>query len=81
MVLPDPDCELGYPVTQLQRILDAQQMNRLQLWMWGQTASICEGRRYDYETDEWTDTGCGPHGVVYYKHDVERWLNAHRIID
>lgn len=81
MDLPPPDCTLGYPVVQLQRVLDEQQMRRLELWMRGQTGAICDGRRYDHLAREYAPTGCGPHGMVIYVSDVRRWAAGQPIVD
>jgi hypothetical protein len=81
MRLPPPECELGYPVSQLEQLLDEQQMSRLHLWMRGQTGAICDGTRYDHDIDALLPSGCGPHGLVYYPWDVERWAAARPIVD
>lgn len=81
MDVPPPDCELGYPLAQLRTFLDPQAIQRLVLWMEGQTGAICAGRRYDYDEGRYVDTGCGPHGGVIYAHDVRRWLRGDAIID
>jgi hypothetical protein len=76
-----PACELGYPRDQLERLLDAQQLARLDHWMRGQTVGVCDGRRYDHEARQYQDTGCGPHGACVYCWDLERWLRGEPIID
>jgi hypothetical protein len=50
-------------------------------WVEGQTYAICDGRRYDRDARTHMDTGCGPHGAVYYRHDVARFLNNQPVID
>jgi len=79
--MPKPECESGYPISQLEQVFDAQQMARFMVWMDGQTMSICEGRRYSYEHKKYFATNCGPHGTVAYVHDVERFLRAGQVID
>lgn len=78
--MDSPQCELGYPVSQLETLL-GDRMTELNDWMYGQTAAICEGRKYNYETHEYESTDCGPHGVVYYSWDVQRFLDGRPIID
>jgi hypothetical protein len=79
--LPEPICRSGYPISQLESFLGDQGMRRLNLWMEGQTGSICDGRRYDHENRCYVPTGCGPHGMVYYTHDVKRWAEGLPIVD
>ena len=50
-------------------------------WMNGQTEALCEGREYNYETDEYEPTGEGPHGLVTYRQDVERFLLGLPVVD
>jgi len=83
--LPPSDCPHGYPVAQLEQVLDEQQSRRLMHWMYGQTMTLCEGRFWDEETKEYVADECGPpprgHGAVIYTHDLERFLRAGPIID
>lgn len=80
--LPEPECEGGYPWTQLQQLFDEQQRNRLHQWMNGQTMMLCEGRRYNHATMEYEESCNGvAHGGVVYAHDLERFLRAGPIID
>lgn len=71
--LPEPACQLGYTSEQLALIFDFG-LGAFQRWMRGQTAAICDGRRYDYDKREYEPTGCGPHGVIVYAHDVRQYL-------
>lgn len=80
--LPEPECELGYPHSQLEEMFDEQQMKRLHLWMAGQTQAICEGKLYDHGKGEYYPCCDGTaHGYVMYAHDVRRWLSAGPILD
>lgn len=75
-----PDCELGFPTAQVEQIL-AEDFAAFAHWMRGQTMAICEGRRYDHDTHEYTPTGCGPHGPVVYPWDLDNYLRGGRIHD
>lgn len=81
--LGEPECPLGYPVTQLENTLGMQEMYALHWWMRGQTAAICEGRRYSHADKRYEPDACAghPHGVVYYRWDVERWARMDPVID
>lgn len=72
-IIPDPPCWLGYPRDAVEQIL-AEDIERYDAWMRGQTVGICDGTKYDYDRREYERTGCGPHGVVVYAHDLERYL-------
>lgn len=78
--LEDPECELGYTEEQLERIL-GDRYQEFNFWMSGQTMSICDGRAYNYNLKKYEPTGCGPHGVVVYSWDLDRFLNNLPIID
>jgi hypothetical protein len=75
-----PECELGYPVDQLMRIL-GDRFSEFLKWMTGQTFTSCTGTRYNYLAEEYEPTGCGPHGFVYYEWDVKRFLSGLPVID
>lgn len=80
MNLTDPECSYGYPVSQLERELNADTFERLNKWMYGQTGAICTGSRYNHETREYEETGhsCG---YVIYSGDVRRFLAGSPVID
>ena len=80
MTLPDPECQYGYTEEQLSTIL-GERIDAFNHWMRGQTMSICDGRRYDYDKGEYEDTGCGPHGVITYRWDVQRFIDGRPIVD
>jgi hypothetical protein len=65
----------------LNMVMDAERLEEFIKWMHGQTVGVCDGRRYDYNANTFRDTGCGPHGPVYYRHDVARYLNNQPVID
>jgi hypothetical protein len=73
MTIPKPECQLGYPESQLKEIL-GDRLEDFNLWMRGQTIAGCDGRRYDHDKKEYQPTGCGPHGYVIYSWDLERYL-------
>lgn len=78
--LSEPECDMGYPVDQLEREMSTGAFVALQKWMYGQTMGLCTGQKYSHETKEYYETGhvCGP---VYYKWDVDRFLAGHPVID
>jgi len=79
--IPAPDCESGYTYNQLLEILGDDLPNFNQ-WMRGQTMALCEGRRYNHETKEYTPK-CGgvAHGGVVYPWDLARYLDGLPVID
>lgn len=80
--LPIPECEAGFPYTQLMEIMDPQQFARLETWLYGQTVALCDGRLYNYETREYESCCNGvAHGRVIYPHDVHRFLRGWPVID
>lgn len=83
MMLPEPLCSSGYPWYQIkEEILDAGELAKFSDWMYGQTMSICNGRRYSHETKEYQES-CGgvAHGGVVYPWDLQRFLAGRPIID
>lgn len=75
-----PACHYGYDREQIEQLM-ADDLDRFDRWMRGQTIAICDGREYDYEASEYRETGCGPHGGVVYAHDVANYLNGGQIRD
>lgn len=75
-----PECKDGYTDEQITRIMGAR-LYEFQQWMHGQTGAICEGREYNHETQEYEDTGEGPHGYITYRQDVERFLLGLPVVD
>jgi hypothetical protein len=73
--LPQPECESGYPVTQVEAIL-GDRMTEFNRWMRGQTGAICDGRKYDHNKREYHNTNCGPHGMVVYAWDLRQFLDG-----
>lgn len=78
--LEPPECELGYTVEQLQRIL-GDRYEEFLFWMRGQTLAACQGKRYNHSAKEYEETGCGPHGFAYYAWDLQRFLDNRPVID
>ena len=73
MTLPEPECPYGYTYGQLEDIL-CSRIDEFGHWMRGQTMMLCDGRRWNPETEQY-ETGCDkPHGVVVYQYDLERFL-------
>ncbi len=80
MTLEKPECSIGYPQSQLERIL-GDRLDEFNRWMNGQTMTLCDGRSYCYECKQYRETGCGPHGPVVYQWDLGRYLAGKPIID
>jgi len=68
MTLPDPICQYGYTQEQLHAIFGAR-LHEFEKWFTGQTGAICD------------DPGCGEHGLVVYRWDVERYVAGRPVID
>lgn len=78
--LPEPECELGYTLSQLVNIM-GDRIREFDSWLSGQTVALCDGRAYDPQTEEYYNTGCGPHGSVVYYWDVKRFLDGEQVVD
>lgn len=81
MLMPAPECELGYPEAQLKEIFSEDQFKMFLSLMRGQTFGFCDGSYYDHQEQRSISTGCGPHKFVYYSWDVERFLDNKPVID
>lgn len=83
MKIEEPQCPHGYPESQLREMLDDDGLANFKQWMVGQTASICQGLEYDHDLGEYVETQCAsnPHGVVYYRSDLVRFLKHLPVID
>lgn len=81
MILPTPDCELGFSQRQLEDVFPPEKFKEFIYWMRGQTSAICDGKTYDPQLKCSLPSGCGPHGYVYYPWDVERFLDGRPIVD
>lgn len=75
-----PDCQLGYPRSQVIALV-GDRLAEFDQWMNGQTIALCDGRAYNYDRREYEDTGCGPHGMIAYRWDMERFLRGGPILD
>jgi hypothetical protein len=80
MSLNAPECSYGYPMSQLEREMDAETLARFQAWIYSQTMAICDGRRYNRDTGEYDPTGHA-HGLVAYQWDVECFLGGGEVVD
>lgn len=78
--LAEPACKYGYTDEQITRIMGAR-LYDFQKWMHGQTGAICDGAEFNYETNQHEATGCGPHGYITYRQDVERFLLGLPVVD
>lgn len=82
MGLPKRECQLGYPEAQVRQIMETtNRFDTFRDWMRGQTVAVCNGREFDREAQGYKPTGCGPHGVVYYRQDILRFLEGRPVID
>jgi hypothetical protein len=68
-------CQLGVTQAELREIL-GDRYDPFLGWMHGQTMAICEGRQFNYETRQYEPSGCGPHGLVAYRWDLEKFLQG-----
>jgi len=74
IVLPKPDCKLGYTQSQIEQIVGTALMPKFNEFMRGQTLGICEGKQYDPEINGYRLSNCGPHGIVTYPCDVQNFF-------
>lgn len=81
-MIPDPECESGYPWSQIETFLGVERTEELMRWMRGQTMTLCEGRRYSHDTEDYSEK-CGgvAHGPVVYAWDLERFMRGGPILD
>jgi hypothetical protein len=79
--LPLPECQLGYTKKQISEIFTFDE-SLFRRWMRGQTVSVCEGRSYNHDTQEYEES-CGgvAHGIVYYPWDVQRFIDGLPVVD
>jgi len=78
--MPEAECTFGYTDEQVTRVMGAR-LYDFRKWMRGQTGGICDGMEWSYEKNEYEKTGCGPHGYVTYRQDVERFLLGLPMVD
>lgn len=76
-----PECKFGYPETQLREIWTEDKFKDFMKWMRGQTFSVCDGTLFDGELNRMVGSGCGPHGYVFYAHDVTNFVTGGPILD
>lgn len=79
-MFPEPDCTHGYSFDLLEETLGAARFAELMDWMRGQTMMLCDGRRYDHDTQEYYETH-DAHGPVVYTWDIQRFLRGGPILD
>ena len=80
IIMPKPECEQGYPDAQVRAIM-GDRYNEFMRWMTGQTMAICDGSYYDHSSRSKKLSGCGPHDVIVYSWDAQRFLEGRPIID
>lgn len=80
--MPKPECESGYPWYQIREILGVKRTKELSEWMYGQTMTRCEGRRYNHSIRAYEES-CGgvSHGGVVYPWDLQRFMDGGPVID
>lgn len=77
----EPECELGYTRAQIEEMF-GDQVGQFDRWMRGQTIGLCEGRGYNFDTEEYEPVcGGAAHGPAYYRWDVARYKAGLPIID
>ena len=83
VTLPPPNCQLGYPKDQVEAIVvkNGRDVDEFWSWMRGQTMGICDGARWNPETQSHDQTHCGPHGACVYRNDLCRFLDRLPVID
>ena len=74
-------CKLGMTSANLASVFSEEELEDLHHWMRGQTGAICEGVEWDYATEDYIESGCGPHGYIVYTGDVERFVLGLPVID
>jgi hypothetical protein len=79
--LPAPQCRGGYPAYQVEEIL-GDRAEEFWAWMRGQTMMLCNGERYNHDTQMY-EASCGgvAHGTVVYPWDLLRFLEGRAVID
>ena len=70
MTLEISECYMGYPRSQVERVVGPERIKEFDRWMYGQTAAICQGENCQVS-----------HGTVIYPWDVKRFLEGRPIID
>lgn len=78
--LPEPECRHGYTIGQVRDMLGSR-FEAFCHWMRGRTMSMCDDIRYNYETGKSEPSGCGPHGTIIYRTDVEQFLAGGEPLD
>lgn len=75
-------CPIGLTEDDLEKLF-GDELEDFKKWMVGQTFSICTGERYDFDQNAYTSSSCfpNPHGYVYYRGDVERYILGLPVID
>lgn len=76
-----PECHLGYTRAQVVDVF-GDRVGEFDHWMRGQTIGLCEGKRYNYETEEYEPACEGvAHGPAWYPWDVQRFIRGDPVID
>ena len=79
--LPAPACECGFTRDQVEAIM-GERIAVFDKWMYGQTMTLCEGKKYDHDKKEYQEACSGvAHGPVVYDHDLRGFLARRPITD
>lgn len=80
---PYDECPLGLTENELTLLLTKGELEGFYQWMIGQTAALCDGRSFNYGLSKYEPTVCAdnPHGPVYYRWDVTRYLEGRPVDD
>lgn len=78
--MPEPDCRMGLTRAQVVALMGGR-IGTFDHWMRGQTMAICDGSRFDYETQTQVPDCGTAHGVVAYADDVQRFLRGLPVVD
>lgn len=74
-------CSAGLAVEQVESLL-GERFDEFTEWMFGQTAAICQGKKYNHDTGQYEpDCGGVAHGMVFYRWDVARFIEGLPVID
>lgn len=74
-------CKYGWTEDEIIQIIGEEKLDDFRRWMRGQTISACTGKIWDYNVKSYVPDDCGPHGVVYYRHDLIRFQMGLPVID
>lgn len=74
-------CKYGWTEDDIIQIIGEDRLNDFYQWMRGQTIMACTGKIWDYNVKSYVPDDCGPHDVIYYRHDLMRFQMGLPVID